>query len=327
MASLQIEPGQTTATGSGRSPHPDLHPGESYFSARRETFGAGSLVLAIGPLRMRIGGLGTVQAATLRRRFAPFLGDGAQTPHVDLTLRRAPVEAFLRVRQDGRPETYRLESRRAGSRLILWSYEFAGFVDPAARLAEVDLVQESGPLFDRGLENFLRVLTAAFVLHEGGFLLHGSCVVRGGRAHVFFGPSGAGKTTVTLLSPGDVVLSDDLTLIVRGADGAFAAAGIPFGMAHHRVPDTNGSFPIASFNRLVQAEVVRRERLEGARALAEVAGSLPFVMQETGQASLAIETVALALRSAPVFRLEFRKDDSFWSAVEEAARPAAGSGR
>src|SRR5207247_1225576 len=77
------------------------------------------------------------------------------------------------------------------------------------------LVRAEGPLFDRGLENFLRILTASHILESGGFLLHASGVVRAGRAYVFFGPSGSGKTTVTHLSPGDQVLSDDLTLVVR----------------------------------------------------------------------------------------------------------------
>src|SRR2546422_11646120 len=70
---------------------------------------------------------------------------------------------------------------------------------------------------------------------------------------LFRSPSGSGKTTVTHLSPGDQVLSDDLTLVVR-TRGRYEAAGIPFGMAHHRVPDTSGSFPIASLNRLVQRD-------------------------------------------------------------------------
>jgi hypothetical protein len=140
--------------------------------------------------------------------------------------------------------------------------------------------------------------------------------VRDGRAYVFFGPSGSGKTTVTHLSPGDQVLSDDLTLVVCN-EGRFEAAGIPFGMAHHRVADSHASFPIASFNRLVQSGQVRRRRLQGARALGEIVGSLPFVMQDTLQAAQAMEAVGHALRSVPVHRLEFRKDSTFWQIVEE----------
>jgi hypothetical protein len=142
-------------------------------------------------------------------------------------------------------------------------------------------------------------------------------VVRGGKAYVFFGPSGSGKTTVTALSPNDTVLSDDLTLIVPTERG-FEAAGIPFGMAHHHVPDTHRSFPIASLNRLVQSQEVRRAALSGARALAELSASLPFVMEFPGDASRAMMNVDRLLGTVPAFRLQFRKDDTFWNVTEEA---------
>jgi hypothetical protein len=300
--------------GPGGTEPGDFVPDESFFASPGEAFGIDSVGLAIGPLRIRVQGLARPQAAALRERFRPFAGATPALPDLTIGLLRADVPAFLRL-PAGLPEEYRLGHRVAGARRLLWSYEFAGWLDYRGQSAALALVAPEGPLFDRGLENFLRVMTASFILEHGGFLLHGSGVVRGGKAYVFFGPSGSGKTTVTDLSPRDTVLSDDLTLVVRGRDG-YEAAGIPFGMAHHRVPATAGSFPIASLNRLVQSREVRRHPMSGARALAEVAGSLPFVMQETDQAARAMEVVARALERIPVCRLEFRKDDGFWAAVE-----------
>jgi hypothetical protein len=295
----------------------DFSPGEGYLSSLREAFGAERVALSIGPVRMSLEGLASAQAERLRSRFQPFVTEIAADADVGIRLRRAGVGAFLKLPSDGSAETYRLETRRWGSLTDVWSYEFAGRIEPARRRATLALVSAEGELFDRGLENFLRILTAYFILERGGFLLHGSGIVRGDRAYVFFGPSGSGKTTVTDLSPGDTVLSDDLTLVVRHRD-RYEAAGIPFGMAHHRVPETRASFTIASLNRLVQSPDVKRERLAGARALAEVAGSLPFVMQEQNQASRAMDVVANALEQIPVYRLEFRRDDGFWKVVEEA---------
>src|SRR2546422_5182960 len=108
-------------------------------------------------------------------------------------------------------------------------------VEAPERRAVLAVVRSEGDLFERGLENFLRVLTASFVLDRGGFLLHAAAVVRGGRAYVYFRPSGSGKTTVTDLSPGGLVLSGDLTLVVHN-NGRQEAAGISFGVAHHHVP-------------------------------------------------------------------------------------------
>jgi hypothetical protein len=316
---------RTTATG-------DFLPGDDYFAEPRDAFGGEAIAMAVGPLRFRLEGLSALQAERLRGRFAPFVEAGEGSADLAIALCRAGVASFLRPPTGTEPETYRLGSRAERGRLTLWSYEFAGWVEPAARRAMLAVVEEDGPLFDRGLENFLRIMTASFVLEHGGFLFHASGVVRGGRAYVFFGPSGAGKTTVTHLSKpkgapgedrggdgdqgGDTVLSDDLTLVVRRG-GRYEACGIPFGLAHHRVPETGGSFPIASFNRLVQSPRVARERIGGARAIAEVASCLPFVMQETRQADRAMQAVALALETIPVHRLEFRRDDAFWSVVEE----------
>lgn len=292
-------------------------PDEAYFASPGEAFGPLSITLSIGPVVMRLDGLSERQAEALGGRYHPFLAREDAAPDVRVALRRAGVDHFLRFRGGGEGETYRLESRATGARLTLWSYEFAGWVESGRHRAVLALVSGDGPLFERGLENFLRVLTASFILERGGFLLHASGVVRRGKAYVFFGPSGSGKTTVTHLSPEDVVLSDDLTLIVLNG-GRYEAAGIPFGLAHHRVPETCASFPVASLNRLVQSAEVRREPLQGARAVAEVAGSLPFVMQETAQAALAVDVVARALESLPAWRLHFRKDDALWGVVEES---------
>jgi hypothetical protein len=294
----------------------DFAPGDDYFATPLEPFGTASLGLGVGPLRMRLDGLSRPQVEAMERRFRPFVVQPSEGPELQIELRRAGVEHFLRNPGGGRAETYRLERRRWCAGGAVWSYEFAGTIEGSGRRALLALVRPEGPLFDRGLENFLRVVTASFILGSGGFLLHASAIVRRGRAYIFFGPSGSGKTTVTQLSPDDRVLSDDLTLVVRGPEG-YEAAGIPFGLAHHHVPDTNGSFAVASLNRLVQSRDVRREPLSGARALAEVVASLPFVMQERSDADRAVEVVARGLREIPVYRLHFRKDPDFWNVVEE----------
>ena len=294
----------------------DFLPTQAYFDRSKKSFGPASATLAFGGLRMRLEGLGDRQSDLVLRRFGPFLQEGGSEADVTVVLRRAGVDGFLRVRADGLAESYRLGMRLEGSRLEIWSYEFAGWVNWADHRAVLAVVSSSQARFARGLENFLRVLTASFILERGGFLLHAAGIVRGGRAYVFFGPSGSGKTTVTDLSAEDTVLSDDLTLVVRRA-GRYEAAGIPFGLAHHRVPSTRGSFPIASLNRLVQSPGLNRVPLMGARALAEMSASLPFVMQDGRQASKAMDNVGRALAEIPAYELLFRRDSSFWDVVQE----------
>lgn len=67
---------------------------------------------------------------------------------------------------------------------------------------------------DDGLFNFLRYLLPRELLQKNSVLFHSSCVVdeRNG-AYLFFGPSGAGKTTLSQLCQGGNVLGDDMNLL------------------------------------------------------------------------------------------------------------------
>ena len=318
----------TTAVGGGRTAADpcdtsvrtghDFVPDEAWFRGIRPSFGPESLGLSIGPLDLRLEGLSRDQKETLALRFRPFVAprEGGRAPDLVVRLTRAGVPAFLSLPAAG-SEHYRMGRRTRSGARDFWAYEFAGTLAAKPGAAELALVAPSGPLFERGLENFLRPLTASYILGRGGLLLHAAGVVRGGRAYVFFGPSGSGKTTITHLSPRDLVLSDDLTLVVHEA-GEFRATGIPFGMAHHHVPDSSGSFPIAALARLVQSPEVRRERLTGGRALAEIASCLPFVNHEGGEPAMALEAAGRLLRAVPAWRLFFRKDDSFWKVLQES---------
>jgi hypothetical protein len=77
--------------------------------------------------------------------------------------------------------------------------------------------------------NILRVLYFYGFLENRGLLLHASGLVRGNRAYVFPGESGAGKTTIVRYSPGMAVLSDELVAVrLNGKRDAPVAFGTPF---------------------------------------------------------------------------------------------------
>ena len=306
-----MAPAHAPATG-------DFVPGEEWFAARRASFGPVSLDIGVGPLRFRLDGMSATQADALAARYRPFVEGLPPGAPVDLTLHLGPagVPEFLRLPPGG-SETYRMERRSGPGLRDVWSYEFAARLSLRRREADLALVAESGHLFDRGLENYLRALTASLILDRGGLLVHSAAVVHGGRGYLFFGPSGSGKTTVTLLSPRHTILSDDLAMVLPAHQG-FVVAGIPFGMAHHHVPDSKESFPLAGLFRLIQSNRVAREPLRGGRALAELSSCLPFVMQETVEARQALANAGCVLDAVKAWRLLFRKDDAFWQVIEEA---------
>jgi hypothetical protein len=66
------------------------------------------------------------------------------------------------------------------------------------------------------MDAVLRILHSLILAREGGFLVHAASAIRNGRAFLFCGVSGAGKTTISRLAPPDVVLLTDEISYVRG---------------------------------------------------------------------------------------------------------------
>ena len=65
--------------------------------------------------------------------------------------------------------------------------------------------QNSNPY---SLDSVLRIVHSLILAQRGGFLLHAASGICEGRACLFSGVSGAGKTTMTRLAPADVTLLD-----------------------------------------------------------------------------------------------------------------------
>ncbi len=65
------------------------------------------------------------------------------------------------------------------------------------------------------LDSVLRIVHSLILAERGGFLLHAASAICDGRACLFSGVSGAGKTTMTRLAPPDVTLLTDEISYVR----------------------------------------------------------------------------------------------------------------
>ena len=65
------------------------------------------------------------------------------------------------------------------------------------------------------IDAVLRILHSLVLAREGGFLVHAASAIRNGRAFLFAGVSGAGKTTISRLAPPDVALLTDEISYVR----------------------------------------------------------------------------------------------------------------
>src|SRR6202035_118650 len=89
----------------------------------------------------------------------------------------------------------------------------------------------------------LRIVHTLILARQGGFLVHAASAIRGGKAFLFSGVSGAGKTTISRLAPPDVTLLTDEVSYVRRDDDGYRACGTPFAGELARVGE-NCSAPI-----------------------------------------------------------------------------------
>jgi hypothetical protein len=296
----------------------DFRPGPDYFEDPGPAFGEGVVCLEVAGLRFDLEGLDGELEALLRRRYSGFLGEPGGSGTVRVSVCRAPVEGFLRWRP-GRDPTHRLETAVDGAMLFVRSYGFAARFDPAARTGVLSLAHEPEDRRETSFENYLRVVTSWLALEEGGFLFHSSALVRDGEAYLFFGPSGAGKTTCCKLSEGLArAVNDDLVLLRKGEAGDWKVAAVPFTGTFGR-EETGATYPMAGLYRLVQDRSTAVERLSTAAAVVEVLSSVPFMEERPTDGALA-DQVEQLVRAVPVRRLRFRKDPGFWDAVLEDRR-------
>jgi hypothetical protein len=292
----------------------DFRPGPDYFMDPGPVLGDGVLSIHVAGLRIDLEDLDGPTEALLRERYAGFLGDPGHRAAARVSVRRAPAEGFLAWRP-GRDPTHRLETEmRNGLRVC--SYGFAASYDPPSRLSVLSLAEEPEDRRRLSFENFLRVITSWLALDEGGFLFHSSALVHDGEAYLFFGPSGAGKTTCCRLAEGLAEpLNDDLVLVRRAEDtGIWVAAAVPFTGVYG--PREEAFHPVAGLYALVQDDTTVVEPLSMAAGVVQVLGSVPFMEERPTDGTLA-DRVEELVRAVPVRRLRFRKDPAFWDAVLE----------
>ena len=285
------------------------------------------LCLTVGGVTTRRSGFRPEEVATLKDRYGIFSADTTAPAAFEIQVARVRQRSFLAVIEA--EEFYRVDMRWESGSLLACSYEWAGWIDQAEGRGGLLLARgtrDDLKAFDRSLENFLRVVYAHATIARGGFLLHSAGLVRDGRAYLFFGPSGSGKTTVTTLTPEALILSDDLTMVVRAGDGAYQACSVPFRGLYAPMPDSASMWPVAGFFRLVQDSCDRLVSVDRSRAIGELVGSLPFVTERSEMAGDVIDVVAAATSKIPVFRLHFRNDRTFWDAIAEGC-PGATFGR
>jgi hypothetical protein len=190
-----------------------------------------------------------------------------------------------------------------------FGYEFEG----AALRAFSSGIRFDGVRHQYALDSMLRIFLSWKLLAHHGFLLHAATVIRNGRAYIFAGRSGAGKSTVASLSPEGSVLTDEISLL-RRENGVWRAYGTPF-WGEFRAAGSNTSAPVAGIFRLLQAPENRLEILRPAAILRVLLPNVLFFSTEAQANRQLLDILSQAATEIAGYNLAFRKNAAFWEVL------------
>lgn len=163
-------------------------------------------------------------------------------------------------------------------------------------------------------DSFLRVLFTLLLADQGGLLLHASAIGTEGRGSIFFGSSGSGKTTVTRLSSGRTILTDELALI-KPCNGGYRVYGTPF-WGEFTPGNSNESADLKGLYLLKKAKSNYLVPLGRAQAIAEIYQCVLFFSNEKHLLGRVLDTCSNLAASVPVQALHFLPDPSFWQILD-----------
>lgn len=164
------------------------------------------------------------------------------------------------------------------------------------------------------IDAVLRIVHTLVLAREGGFLLHAASAIRNGRAFLFSGISGAGKTTISRLAPPDVTLLTDEISYVRRASGGYHACGTPFAGELARVGE-NCAAPVATLFLLAKGPENRIDPVEPSEAVRCLLRNILFFAEDAELVKLVFRSACEFVERVPVQRLTFAPDQRVWDMI------------
>ena len=207
--------------------------------------------------------------------------------------------------------------RRNGDEWLIERGDFQALWDP--RTGRGSVRQNANPY---SLDSVLRILHSLILAQRGGFLLHAASAICDGRAFLFSGVSGAGKTTMTRLAPPDItLLTDEISYLRPNPDG-YSAFGTPFAGELARAGE-NCAAPVSALFFLEQGPENRVDEMSSAEAVRRLMRNILFFAEDQGLVEKLLATACDFVARVPVRRLTFYPDGRVWDEVRNFGRDFA----
>lgn len=237
----------------------------------------------------------------LEDRYAGFVSTSAQ-PEIEF-------DVELTEARPGDPDADVRVTQHAGH----WRLERGDFLaewEPVARRGKIR--QSANPY---SIDSVLRIVHTLVLARQGGFLLHSASAVRNGKAFLFAGVSGAGKTTISSLAPPDVSLLTDEISYVRKKGDRYFAFGTPFTGELAKLGE-NISAPISALYLLAKGPENRIEPVPSNEAGRSLLENLLFFAEDAELVQMAFHAACEFVNCVPVLRLTFAPDSRVWELIQ-----------
>jgi len=165
------------------------------------------------------------------------------------------------------------------------------------------------------LKHAMMHLYSLYIVHLGwGLLIHSSCVIDQGRAFLFSGHSGAGKSTAARLSSPRQLLSDEAS-IVRITEDGVTVFDSPFRSELYSEGTFGGSCPLTGIYLLNQSEEIYTRPIAGRDAFIRVLDKVFYWSYDPAETMKIMRLGKLLAAQVPFHDLYFQKNNLFWEKI------------
>ncbi len=194
----------------------------------------------------------------------------------------------------------------------IFRWDFIARIDVSKKYACILIGPAGHPL---AIDSIFRIATSFVAIEKGGFLLHSAAIISKGKAYIFAGVSGSGKSTIAKLSMDTKdVLTDEMTLIEKNADG-YNVWGTPFWGELQM--SRNAYAPLETVFILSQADYNAIVKLNTSIFIMEFMRVILFFGESYENYNTIINQVISFKDKVSIKELKFLPNESFWEVIDD----------